>query len=504
MWLVCAGAKRSGSTLQYNILASLVEESGTGKRISHFKQDEFAAVKEKHQNYSGFKVIKSHILSDELKNEIISGHAKVFHSFRDIRDVIVSYINKGWIDGSMSSITRSVGEYLKDYDTWVQIPQIYSRKYEEFAFNMKYEIGYYAQVLDLTISEKIIEDISKNLNLEQLKKSQGNIAKDKLKESYNNVFHEDTLLHINHIYDGSMNQFINSLNIAQISKIESIAYKYLISNNYKLKWTEYEDFVSFSQHADDYLAWQILGKRRRGVVVEVGAFDGHHLSNSYSLEQLGWQSICVEPNPDIFNILENNRPNSKNFDCAVVGDKSVQEIDFYSEEIGVLSGCDYDEEDVKKRYKNRGLVYKDPKKVKVKARTLSSILESAALNDNTIDVISVDVEGFEIEVLKGLRLDRFNVGLFIIEANTDNDINAILNYFKNYPKYVNIGSNRQNLFLLHKNWVNKDCLRNLDFENYIKAVQKHPINEELTLDSVPPKFVTTKDFQKLLRRFNLF
>ncbi|MFC7356856.1 FkbM family methyltransferase [Jejudonia soesokkakensis] len=263
-------------------------------------------------------------------------------------------------------------------------------------------------------------------------------------------------------------------------------------------------FISYSQHADDYLAWQILGKKRNGVVVEVGAFDGQHLSNSYSLEQLGWQSICVEPNPDIFKILKKNRPNSKVFECAVVGDETIREIDFYSEEIGVLSGCNYDEEDIKRRYKNRGLVYKEPEKIKVKAKTLKSILENSELKNNKVDIISIDVEGFEIEVLKGLEIDNFDVGLFIIEANTDIEIDAVLNYFKTYPKYINIGSNRQNLFLLNKEWVNKEWLRNLDFVNYIKAVQKHPISEDLTLDSVPPKFKTTKDFQKLLRRFKLF
>ena len=83
------------------------------------------------------------------------------------------------------------------------------------------------------------------------------------------------------------------------------------------------------------------------------------MSNSYSLEQLGWESICVEPNPEIFNYLVKNRPNSRNINCAVT-DSNIKELEFFIEETGVLSGCRYDEEDVKRRYANRGLEYKNP------------------------------------------------------------------------------------------------------------------------------------------------
>lgn len=36
---------------------------------------------------------------------------------------------------------------------------------------------------------------------------------------------------------------------------------------------------------------------RPGYFVEVGTFDGVHLSNSYSFELGGWNGLCVEASP---------------------------------------------------------------------------------------------------------------------------------------------------------------------------------------------------------------
>ncbi|WP_203293152.1 FkbM family methyltransferase [Luteirhabdus pelagi] len=261
-----------------------------------------------------------------------------------------------------------------------------------------------------------------------------------------------------------------------------------------------KQFQSWSQHADDYIAWQLVGKPKRGIVVEVGAFDGVHLSNSYSLEQLGWQAICIEPNPRIFQFLRTQRPNAININKAIVGKEDIDEVVFYDEEIGVLSGVSYDEKDIKKRYKNRGLEYREPNKITVAAATLTQVLDEH-LNNPVIDVVSIDVEGLEVEVLKGLDLDKYEVKLFIIEANTDAETEAILRFFKKHRNYYFIGTNRQNLFLLNRKYAEKGFLRNLDFENYQPATQKHPIDDKLTLQSVPPKFRDAPGFKKLQKRY---
>ncbi|WP_418513606.1 FkbM family methyltransferase [Corallibacter sp.] len=261
-------------------------------------------------------------------------------------------------------------------------------------------------------------------------------------------------------------------------------------------------FISYSQHADDFIAWQLLGEKNQGVVVEIGAFDGKHLSNSYSLSQLGWKSICVEPSPRIFKYLEKNRRDATNVNKAVVGDETVTDIEFFSEEIGVLSGCNYDEEDIKKRYQNRGLQYKEPERFSVPATTLNKLFDE--INHHKINLLSIDVEGFEMEVLKGLNLNHITVDLFIIEANTSQEKEAILNYFKSYDDYMFLGNNYQNLFIARKKAIKRKNLKTLTFDGYFKAKQQHPFDDKLSLDSVPPKFNKSTAYIKHQKLFGLF
>ncbi|MBW2937731.1 FkbM family methyltransferase [Aureisphaera sp. CAU 1614] len=261
-------------------------------------------------------------------------------------------------------------------------------------------------------------------------------------------------------------------------------------------------FLSYSQHADDYIAWQLLGKKTTGMVVEIGAFDGKHLSNSYSLEQLGWQALCVEPNPSIFQFLEANRPHAVLVNKAIVGNETTKEITFYSEEIGVLSGVVYDEEDIKRRYEKRGLAYKSPEKISVAATTLNTLFNEN--NITHVDILSIDVEGYEVEVLQGLDLTHISVGLFIIEANDATFKSRILQFFEAYKNYVFIGSNFQNLFIMDKRMVMRKHLKTLDFADFIAAKQEHPISEKLAIDAVPPEFVKTDQFHKYVKPFKFF
>ena len=69
--------------------------------------------------------------------------------------------------------------------------------------------------------------------------------------------------------------------------------------------------TTYSQLNQDVDVIQFYKNKENGYFIEIGANDGINLSNTYLLEKnYNWKGICVEPIPDIFNKLKNNRPNS--------------------------------------------------------------------------------------------------------------------------------------------------------------------------------------------------
>ena len=60
----------------------------------------------------------------------------------------------------------------------------------------------------------------------------------------------------------------------------------------------------------------LLGRNR--TIVEIGANDGLHMSFSYFFETfLGWSSLCVEANPQMFKRFKLNRPRCKKVNALV-------------------------------------------------------------------------------------------------------------------------------------------------------------------------------------------
>ena len=63
-----------------------------------------------------------------------------------------------------------------------------------------------------------------------------------------------------------------------------------------------------SQLGQDILVDEYFGGKRGGVFVDIGAYDGVTFSNTLMLErERGWTGVCIEPLPDVFAELRQNR-----------------------------------------------------------------------------------------------------------------------------------------------------------------------------------------------------
>jgi FkbM family methyltransferase len=166
-----------------------------------------------------------------------------------------------------------------------------------------------------------------------------------------------------------------------------------------------------------------------GVVVDVGAARPSYLSNSESFRSLGWKVIAIEPNPTFcdeyraagIEVLQYacSDQDMDNAPFTLVNLNNVSykggNVSFESfSSLGIPKSLDQTFDDLKDRTGAQKTT------ILVKVRRLDRILAEHAPDVREIDLLMVDVEGWELTVLRGLSIDRYKPKVVILE-NLFND-----------------------------------------------------------------------------------
>jgi FkbM family methyltransferase len=142
---------------------------------------------------------------------------------------------------------------------------------------------------------------------------------------------------------------------------------------------------------------------RIGYFVEVGANHPHHLSQTWHLEQQGWDGVLVEPQPELAAALRRQRL-AKVYAVACASPQQGGRM-MRLHLAGIHSSLD--------PYLNISTV-RPQGTIEVAVTTLDEILSDAGA-PSPIDLLSIDVEGLEIDVLRGLDLARWRPRLILVE-----------------------------------------------------------------------------------------
>ena len=149
-----------------------------------------------------------------------------------------------------------------------------------------------------------------------------------------------------------------------------------------------------------------------GHACDVGASDGVFNSNTLMFEQQGWTVLCVEPNP---LLAAGGKENRKLWRQVAVGAADEEDVEF-----GVCGPA--------MPYPSRSSLGKQPRDggdpadrvVRVKVRMLDRLLEEAGFP--RLDYLTVDVEGWEREVMAGFTVERWKPKVIVLEEWTESPI----------------------------------------------------------------------------------
>jgi FkbM family methyltransferase len=156
-----------------------------------------------------------------------------------------------------------------------------------------------------------------------------------------------------------------------------------------------------------------------GFFVELGANDGIRQSNTYYFEKYkGWTGILIEPVPELFARCVRNRPHARHFNYACTDPESAAagELEMtYCNLMSVTKGA-FSDKETESHWIESGAKMQNvtPHDLRVPSTTLSGIL--ASCNNPHVDLLSLDVEGYEMCVLKGLDLTRHIPGVILVET----------------------------------------------------------------------------------------
>ena len=166
-----------------------------------------------------------------------------------------------------------------------------------------------------------------------------------------------------------------------------------------------------------------------GVFVELGANDGLNQSNTYYLERWrGWRGILIEAIPELYVQAVRNRPLARVFCCACVSfDYPNPNVEMaFASLMSVVKGSwsDSSKEQEHVAIGRQLEQITNPYNISVPARTLTSILDECQVSQ--IDLLSLDVEGYEAQVLRGLDLDRYQPQMMLIELRNRVEVDAVI------------------------------------------------------------------------------
>lgn len=168
-------------------------------------------------------------------------------------------------------------------------------------------------------------------------------------------------------------------------------------------------------HDLDRLVQPYLTAFQRGTFLEIGAYDGYSKSNTYQLERAqGWRGILIEPLPSVFRICQKHRTGSACYNVACVSAGGPAEIELVDRGLMTVAPDLVPEVERQKR------IGPAIESIIAPTMTLSSIIDDSEFE--TINLMSIDVEGAELEVLGGLDIDRHRPDVLLVETDRPEDI----------------------------------------------------------------------------------
>lgn len=178
----------------------------------------------------------------------------------------------------------------------------------------------------------------------------------------------------------------------------------------KVKFTDGYSIKSYSQEGEDMILNRIFGDQIRGFYIDVGAHHPKRYSNTYYFYKRGWRGINLDAMPGSMDPFNKERPRDINVEKPISDKKEV--LCYYIFNEPAYNGFSKEISLQRDGFKN---YFIEATKV-LETSTLEEILDKHLPYNQTIDFLSIDVEGLDFNVLKSNNFKKYRPKVILIEV----------------------------------------------------------------------------------------
>lgn len=176
--------------------------------------------------------------------------------------------------------------------------------------------------------------------------------------------------------------------------------------------------ISYSQNGEDLIIKDLFARTgiHKPTYLDVGANDPFYINNTYLLYTKGSKGVCIEPNPKLHKKLKRNRPKDICIHAGIAFDEQ-SEADFYmfpdnASGLGTFS-------------KEEAAFWETTGNAVVGKHKVAAIIKTPLLTINSLmekyfsphpNLLSLDVEGLDLAILKTIDFKRFQPEVICVET----------------------------------------------------------------------------------------
>ena len=149
--------------------------------------------------------------------------------------------------------------------------------------------------------------------------------------------------------------------------------------------------------------------KRGGFYVDVGAHHPKRYSNTYLFFKNKWSGINIDPNPETIKLFNKSRKKDVNIQSGIMNSTGKRTYYRFSDP----AVNTFSKEEAEKWIDKKWIVFLGSEEVDVVP--LRDIFHKNLSKDQKVDLLSIDAEGFDLEVLESNDWDKWKPDVIVIE-----------------------------------------------------------------------------------------